>query len=167
MSGIEIVGFLLGGFPLLICAAEHYKEGFQPLAKWKRFRTDFIGFIDTVGAEKLLFDQMIERFLISAEVPEEEMQLFMTDPDYEGWTRHDLVSLLQKRLGSSFAVYMSTIKTMNGLMLDLEKLLSLKDGEVNPMGPFMPFAESEALLTLCLNDRSIGQTPVHPNGTTN
>lgn len=27
MSGVEIVGFVLGGFPLLISAAEHYKSG--------------------------------------------------------------------------------------------------------------------------------------------
>lgn len=33
MSGVEIVGFVLGGFPLLISAAEHYKEGFEPLVR--------------------------------------------------------------------------------------------------------------------------------------
>jgi hypothetical protein len=33
MSGVEIAGFVLGGFPLLISAAEHYKEGFEPLVR--------------------------------------------------------------------------------------------------------------------------------------
>jgi hypothetical protein len=111
-------------------AAEHYQEGFEPLVKWKRFRTDFIGFIDAVGIEKQLFDQMLERFLISAEVPEEELQSFMTDPNYVGWRRKDLLDALQLRLGTSYAVYMSTVSRMNELMSDLQALLSLKDGNV-------------------------------------
>jgi hypothetical protein len=130
MSGVEIAGFVLAGFPLLISAAEHYQEGFEPLVKWKRFRTDFISFIDAVDIEKQLFDQMLERFLMSAEVPEEELKLFMTDPDYDGWQRKELVEVLQLRLGPSYPVYMSTINRMNGLMSDLQALLSLKDGKV-------------------------------------
>jgi hypothetical protein len=130
MSGIEIAGLVLGGFPLLISAAEHYKEGFEIQVKWKRFRTDFIGFIDAVDIEKQLFDQMLERFLISADVPQEELQCFMMIPNYEGWRRKDLVEVLQSRLGSSYAVFSSTIGSMEKLMGDLQTLLSLKNGEV-------------------------------------
>jgi hypothetical protein len=119
MSGVEIAGFVLGGFPLLISAAEHYREGFEPLLKWKRFRTEFIGFIDAVDIEKQLYDQMLERSLLSADVPHEELQLFMTKRDYEGWHGAHLVDVLQKRLWTSYAVYMSTIKTMTELMAEL------------------------------------------------
>jgi hypothetical protein len=135
MSGVEIAGFVLGGFPLLISAAEHYREGFEPLVKWKRFRTEFIGFIDAVDIEKQLFDQMLERFLISADVPHEEIQLFMTDRAYTGWQREDLVRTLRARLGGSYDVYMSTIKTMDELMHELHELLSLKNGEVVASDP--------------------------------
>jgi hypothetical protein len=135
MSGVEIAGFVLGGFPLLISAAEHYREGFEPLVKWKRFRTEFIGFIDAVDIEKQLFDQMLERFLISADVPYEEIQLFMTDRAYTGWQREDLVRTLRARLGGSYDVYMSTIKTMDELMHELHELLSLKNGEVVASDP--------------------------------
>jgi len=158
MSGVEIAGFVLGGFPLLISAAEHYKEGFEPLVrlffgelgdlgqpcwycqvlanctplqvKWKRFRTDFINFIDAVDIEKQLFDQVLERFLISANLPQEELQRFMKIPKYNGWQREDLVELLQSRLGSSYGAFLSTINAMNKLMGDLQTLLSLKNGEV-------------------------------------
>ena len=34
--------------------------------------------------EKQLFNQMLERFLISADVPPEEIQLFMANREYEG-----------------------------------------------------------------------------------
>lgn len=85
MSGFEIVGVVLGGFPLLVSAAEHYGEGFEPLKKWWRFRTDFIDFIDTVDIQKQAFDLFLEHFLVAAEVPFEEIQHLLTDPDYKGW----------------------------------------------------------------------------------
>ena len=134
MSGVEIAGFVLGGFPLLVSAAEHYREGFEPLVKWKRFRTEFIGFIDAVDIEKQLFDQMLERFLISADVPHEEIQLFMTDRAYTGWQREDLVRTLRARLGGSYDVYMSTIKTMDELMHELHELLSVSWTWPEPTG---------------------------------
>lgn len=55
--------------------------------KWKRFLTGVFSFIDAVDMEKQLFNQMLERFLISADVPHEEIQLFMTNGEYEGSIR--------------------------------------------------------------------------------
>jgi hypothetical protein len=130
MSGVEIAGFVLGGFPLLISAAEHYKEGLEPLLKWKRFPTDFIGFIDAVDIERQLFDQMLERFLISSDIPSEELQAFMTVPDYAGWKREDLQELLRLRLGRSHPAFLSTIKIMKRLLEELQSILLLKNGEV-------------------------------------
>lgn len=102
------------------------------MLKWKRFRTDFIGFIDAVDTERLLFDQVLERFLISTDVVDhEELQHFMVDSNYEGWQRKDLDDILARRLGPSLAVYMSTIKTMNNLVQQLQDLLLLKNGEVS------------------------------------
>jgi hypothetical protein len=126
MSGVEIVGFLLGGFPLLISAAEHYKEGFEPLVKWYRFRDDFVQFIDAVAMQKLLFDQTLERFLISADVPDEELHKFMSNPKYQGWHQTQLSGLLKKRLGPAYEVLMSTIKTMNRLLVELQEMLMVK-----------------------------------------
>ncbi|TGO46730.1 hypothetical protein BCON_0310g00080 [Botryotinia convoluta] len=129
MSGIEIVGLVLGAFPLLVSAAEHYKEGWEPLARWKRFRTDFLRFIDAIDIEKQLFDQMLERFLISAEVSQDDLHHFLTDPDYHGWHREDLAMTLRSRLGRSYGAFVGSIRTMNELMAELESMLSLKDGK--------------------------------------
>lgn len=130
MSGIEVAGLVLAGFPLLISAAEHYRKGFEPLVKWKRFRADFIQFIDAVDIQKQLFNLTLECFLRSADVDENELQLFMEDPSYEGWGRPLLLERLSLRLGPSVDVFLSAINTMNGLMLELQSLLLIKDGEV-------------------------------------
>lgn len=63
-------------------ACKHSKACFEPWVKWKRFLTGVISFIDAVDMEKQLFNQMLERFLSSADVPHEEIQLFMTNREY-------------------------------------------------------------------------------------
>lgn len=125
-----MAGLVLGGFSLLVSAAEHYKQGWEPLVRWKRFRTDFLHFIDAIDIEKQLFDQMLERFLISADISQDERRLFLTDPNSEGWHREDLATTLKLRLGNSHGAFISSIRTMNELMAELENLLSLKDGKV-------------------------------------
>jgi hypothetical protein len=129
MSGVEAAGFILAVFPLLISAAEDYKEAFRPLRKWKRFRTEFIQFINAVEIERTLFSQMLQRFLLSANVPEEEVRLFIDKPEYEGWQRPDLAYALQSRLGLAYNAYMSSLDEMRKLVLELEDLLC-KNGKV-------------------------------------
>ncbi|MAD85560.1 MAG: hypothetical protein CL912_21580 [Deltaproteobacteria bacterium] len=130
MSGIEIAGLVLGGFPLLISTAEHYRKGFEPLAKWYKFRTQFIAFIDAVDIQKQLFNLTLECFLRSIGIEEDELEKFMDNGGYEGWQRPELFQRLRTRLGPSLQVFKSTIKTMNGLMHELETLLLIKDGQV-------------------------------------
>ncbi|KAG9239702.1 hypothetical protein BJ875DRAFT_812 [Amylocarpus encephaloides] len=130
MAGVEVVSLVLGGFPLLISAAEHYRDGFEPLKKWKRFRRDFIKFIDLVDIERELFNQVLKRLLLSAGVLHFELDFFM-DPEYEGWNDQKLKLSLERRLGSSLPAYLSIISTMNGLLLELQALLSLKNGKVD------------------------------------
>ena len=54
----------------------------------------------------------------------------MDNGGYEGWQRPELFQRLRTRLGPSLQVFKSTIKTMNGLMHELETLLLIKDGQV-------------------------------------
>jgi hypothetical protein len=68
-------------------ACKHSKACFEPWVKLKRFLTGVFSFIDAVDMEKQLFNQMLERFLGSADVPHEEIQLFMTNREYEGSIR--------------------------------------------------------------------------------
>lgn len=133
---LEVAASILGVFPLIISAAEHYKEGFEPLVKWKRFRTDFIGFIDTIDIEKQLFDQMLELFLISADIEQHQLQLFMTSPNHDGWQSKDLTANLRNRLGPSYETFSKNVMTMSDIMGELQSLLSLQDGEVIGLSPF-------------------------------
>jgi len=132
MSGIEVAGIVLSSLQILISAAEFYKKGFAPLKKWKRFRTEFVSFINAVDTQKLLFEKVLERFLMTAGIPDEELDLFLTKPNYEGWYGKEATITIRERYGNSYAVYISTIQEMQELMGDIQTLLSLKDGKVCP-----------------------------------
>jgi hypothetical protein len=132
MSVFDIASSVLASFPLFISQAEQYREGFKPLRRWNRFRTQFIRFIDAVDLERIRFEQMLESFLISVDVADDELRLFMTVPGDEGWSQKAFIHLLQSRLGTSYSIYLRTMKTMDHLMGEMKTLLSLEDqdGEV-------------------------------------
>ncbi|KAH7400307.1 hypothetical protein BKA64DRAFT_599928 [Cadophora sp. MPI-SDFR-AT-0126] len=130
MSGIEIAGLVLGGFRLLIATATKYKKSFERLQKWYKFRTEFLTFIDAVDIQRQLFNLSLECFLRSIDIEEDELEKFMDDGGYEGWHNPELFQRLKIRLGSSLEAFQSMMKTMNGLMHDLERMLLIKDGQV-------------------------------------
>lgn len=130
MSGFEVVGVVLGALPLIVSAAKKYREGFEPLSKWMRFRKDFTKFIDNVDVEMKMFNATLERFLLSVNIADDELRVLMTDAKNERWHDADLEKALREKLGSSYEVYMSTMDTVGELMTELQELLSLKNGQV-------------------------------------
>ncbi|OBT70029.1 hypothetical protein VE03_00658 [Pseudogymnoascus sp. 23342-1-I1] len=135
MSGVEVIGLILGGLPLIISAAKHYKKGFEPLARWKRFRFVFREFIDSVDIQRQMFQLVLKKLLIRVQLDPEEKQRLLTIPDYEGWRRSDVVEALRLRLGDSYEACMGILRTMNEDMVDLKVMMSLKDGSVDWVAP--------------------------------
>lgn len=130
MSGLEIASFVLAAFPIIVSAAEHYQEGFKPLLEWKRFRSDFINFIDAIDVQQERFRNNLEQLLWPFVESEAELQALLTNPTGEAWHSEDLEEKLKDRLASSYKAYSSIIRKMNGIMEHLKSLLSLKDGQV-------------------------------------
>ncbi|KAK0129528.1 hypothetical protein ONS96_000093 [Cadophora gregata f. sp. sojae] len=134
MSDLEEIQLVLEGFSLLSSTAEDYKQGFENLPDWKRLRTEFIGFVNSIDIEKQLYGQMLERFLDSTDMSQVEVQGFVTgqsDLDHYGRQRGKLADLLRSRLGSSYAIYMSTTRSLNEVIIEMQDILSSKNGKIN------------------------------------
>ncbi|KAF7868714.1 uncharacterized protein EAF02_009450 [Botrytis sinoallii] len=99
MSGFEIAGIVLGGFPILIIAVESFDETFKRVTIWRQFRICFLQFIDAIDVEEQLFNELLRRFLLSVDVPRDEVHLFLEDRSYEGWHREELIAIFHLRLG--------------------------------------------------------------------
>lgn len=176
MSGVEVIGLVLGGLPLIISVGEHYKKGFEPLRRWKLFKLVFREFITAVDTQKQMFRLVLINLLAPVQLEPEEKQRLLTIANYEGWHRSDVVEALRSRLGNAHDACMGTsysrtkscslvlgcpgsriqasetaysslslslqldfcctnvaadiLRTMNEDMVDLQAMMSLKDGTV-------------------------------------
>ncbi|KUJ19144.1 uncharacterized protein LY89DRAFT_683078 [Mollisia scopiformis] len=131
MSGVEVLGIVLGVLPLIISAAEDYKKGFEPLVRWKKFRFVFREFITSVDIQRQMFHLVLKRLLIRVPLPPEEKQKLSTVPNYQGWSQPATVDAMKVRLGDSYKACMEILRAMKEDMQELQTMMSLKDGSVD------------------------------------
>jgi hypothetical protein len=130
MSGVEVAGFVLAAFPLVVSALEHYQEGFESLQDWWRFRTEFVGFIHEIGTQSVLFSENLEELLRPIVLSDVEMDALLTDPGGRAWNDPDLEARLQQRLPQSYGWYRCTIDDINAIMEKLKAKLGIQKGQV-------------------------------------
>ncbi|RYP43609.1 hypothetical protein DL770_011551 [Monosporascus sp. CRB-9-2] len=99
MSGIEVAGLVLGGFPILLNCLDYYRKGFEPLEEWWNFRTRFIEFIDNIRHQEMRYNENMYR-LLDPIIPDVEsltrmINLPSSDPR---WKSGSIQVALEKRL---------------------------------------------------------------------
>ena len=110
MSGVEIVGVLLGIFPLLISAAEHYREGLSVVRRAVQRRA----FIDQYRAE-LNQQQALLSLYIKAVIgrtglsPSKQARL-VEHPSGDEWRSPEVVKELKKELGDAYEPFVSLLE---------------------------------------------------------
>lgn len=134
ITGIETAGLVLAVFPLLISALEHYREGFEPLKDWWKFRTEFVGFAHIIGRQYLLFEENLEELLSPIVSSDAEMDMLLNNPQHPSWRNPRLEEMLRSRLPKSYERYRYTIDDMMTCMDVLQKKLHMQDGKVRTLG---------------------------------
>ncbi|KAF2498690.1 hypothetical protein BU16DRAFT_615708 [Lophium mytilinum] len=129
MSGVEIAGLILGSFPLIISALEHYGEGLETMQEWVRFRTDFNGFLNDFIRQQIFFRQHIEDLLSTVVDSDYHMGCMLDDPDDPQWKNSDLEGKLKRRLPGKqeYESYMITVPAILGILEKIRKKLSITD----------------------------------------
>ena len=128
MSGIEAAGLVLGAIPLLISAAEHYREGFEPLKEFWKFETEFQSFVEELEVQDKIFSNNIEK-LIQPYVTDKEMHAIINDRN-SMIVNPQLERNVQKRLADSYKAYMSVVKKVNAIVTALQDQLGIKEGRI-------------------------------------
>src|SRR5437762_85698 len=100
MSGFEIVGVVLGSFPILLTCLEHYREGLEPLEEWWNFRTQFIAFVDDIRHQMMKYNENMILLLDPIITDNETLNALVRDPSDPRWRDGSLDSLLERRLAS-------------------------------------------------------------------
>ena len=128
MSGIEAAGLVLGAIPLLISAAEHYREGFEPLREFWKFETEFQSFVEELEVQDKIFSNNIEK-LIQPYVSDKEMHAIINDRNFMA-VNPQLERDVQERLADSYKAYMSVVRKVNVIVTTLQDQLGIKEGKI-------------------------------------
>ncbi|KAK6499477.1 hypothetical protein TWF506_004107 [Arthrobotrys conoides] len=126
MSGLEVVGVVLGSIPLLISALEHYSDGLTALGNMKQYEHAFKDLLaQFIGAASLYHDTC-ESILIS-DLTVERVNKLLKTRDGSLWRQRDVENLLRRKLGTNFETYVSISNILGEKIQKFGKRLKLED----------------------------------------
>lgn len=111
MSGIEVVGVVLGAIPLIVSSLEHYADGIKTIQRWRQYVREIQSLRRVLGNERAIFQNTLEELLDGIAKPA-EIGVLLDDPAAAEWSDPALDKKLRKRLHRSYEGYMLTIQGM-------------------------------------------------------
>ncbi|KAI0014817.1 hypothetical protein F4780DRAFT_766699 [Xylariomycetidae sp. FL0641] len=111
MSGLEIVGVVLGTIPLAISALEHYQGIVGKYARWRTCKTVFSDLALELETEHVLLKNTCE-LLLSNAVRSSEVEDMIADPFGPMWQKASVKDHLRQRLHDSAPIFEENIKRM-------------------------------------------------------
>lgn len=119
MSGVEVIGLLLGIFPLVVSALEHYQDVHKAARLLTRFETEYRKTLDDVKDEQLFLQLSLEELLLpltnSDGLQDGDLETLLSDLTEENWKQADVVSALKSRLGRTHTRFMEIAKSLDSL----------------------------------------------------
>jgi hypothetical protein len=125
MSGVEVAGFVLAAFPLLISALEDYRQGWEILEDWWKIKREYKKCQQNLKIQKLVFEENLEQLLSTLVQDDEELKLLIAKPGGDLWQDAELESGLKERLPKSYEVYLEIIGEIMAVMKSLKKELGV------------------------------------------
>lgn len=118
MSGIEVVGLLLGSIPLVISALEHYKEGIDVLYDIRNYRSTLKSLKTKLSIQEELYRGTVKRLLLPELSPFEVLALF-PEIGPEGrsalWGTKLIEDKLRTKLGANYHIFMNVVAEVRKL----------------------------------------------------
>ena len=125
MSGVEVAGLILGAFPLLITALEHYRESAEVLGDWWKFKRKYIKCKRDVEYHQITFTSNLEELLLPLIVDDDQLELLLASPGGLAWQDDALEKKLRERLPNAYNAYLDSINEINEVMKKLTQELGL------------------------------------------
>ncbi|KAK1515138.1 uncharacterized protein CCOS01_13331 [Colletotrichum costaricense] len=129
MSGFEIAGAVLGGFPILLNCIDYYRGALEPMDNWWHFRKYLIEFVDDIRHQNMRYHDNLIRLLDPIIPDNESLVNLIRDPTDFRWKDGSLEDHLKDRFPSELDRFLRTIERMHDVMLELYKILQIRDGK--------------------------------------
>lgn len=99
MSGFEIAGIVLGGFPILLEGTKVLRGRYKDLGTWWQFEREFESFVSAVEREHIAFSQILEILLEPiANLAREKRDMLLSNPQSRRWFDSDVQWELRQRI---------------------------------------------------------------------
>lgn len=154
MSGVEIIGLLLGALPLAISAVEHYRVGFDTLKEYSQYENTLKSLRTRLWIQQELFEGTLQ-CLLREDISESQAKALFPDAslkfDRSLWGSAEIKAKLQRKLDNKYRNFMDVIEEMEMVMRQLMKKLDVDIEE--KVKQDMKLAEP--LLTPCFSQNGI------------
>ena len=128
MSGVEIVGIVLGALPLVISAIEHYHDGLDPLKDYVRYSSTLKSLRTRLKTDQILFEGTL-KCLLREELSTSQAQTLFGDADQHvdevQWNTPEIDKKLRNKLGGEYEIFMDNVREMEKAMRQLMKHLDI------------------------------------------
>lgn len=125
MSGFEIAGIVLGGFPLLQEAAQGLRGVFGDVKTWWRFEMEFEVFISSIETEHIKYSLGLEILLSDLDISDEDRERLQNDPTCGLWYNPRIKAHLRQRIQDRYyGWFMGQLNDINTALQDLHGILT-------------------------------------------
>ena len=125
MSGIEVVGLLLGAFPLLISALEHSREAAEVYDDWWQIKKEYKKCKQELLCAELALESNLEWLLLPMITDDDEVTKLMSEPGSARWKNPQLEESLKRRLPRSYGLFIDTVNDINFTISELKEELGV------------------------------------------
>jgi hypothetical protein len=119
MSGLEIVGVVLGALPIAVLTLELYEKGAATRTRYKQYQYE-LGLVKLqIQTERKIVENIMSHLLIEAGVEVSNVATMMDDPGGAAWQNTATANLLERQLGSSYDLFVEHVSGMKVSMTDV------------------------------------------------
>jgi len=119
MSGIEVVGIVLGALPLIISAFEYSQSLAKKLNLLANFQEQHLKVWNDIKDEELMYRLQLQTLLAplvrDGDLTKDRLETLLLNPQSDLWREADLEIALKGRLGEAHDRYFSNVEEIQAL----------------------------------------------------
>lgn len=122
MNGAEVAGLVLGAFPLLISALEHYRECAEVIGCWRDIKGEYRDLKRRIGCIEVVYERTLDKLLFPLVGSDEELASLKAQPNSISWKEPTLERRLKARFAPSVKAYNLFLDTMSAMEETMKEL---------------------------------------------
>lgn len=123
MSGLEVVGVILAGPPLIVSCLEHYRQVFEYMGTWRKFRAEYSQCKTQVETLVVRLDMTLDRLFLPSAKSKTDFERLKKAPSDNAWIEVE-AKLRERLLPNVRSLYVSNMKDLQDAIQELRHVLA-------------------------------------------